>query len=258
MSVLASVFVWVLLVLVVPNVSPYLAAQLVRTPSLAALERDIRFMTDEQRDQIVNERSEKLRQRLRDEVNSGRYGFQVHWSLADPAPEEVKKRLGVDPEFRRRYEQIRDKIQAVVHQVNQEQQAKAERMYENYKAIAEHQFRLSRAISCASPLPPLVYALSELGYSGFAADKQYSRQAEAYWTGLQEYLQRRYKEEQRRNPSFSINDFLDVSTRPRFEYRPPRFAERMSEALPYLVMLGGWNLLLLAGATLGFQRFDVR
>jgi hypothetical protein len=149
-SVLASVFAWVLLVLVVPNISPYLAAQIVRTPSLAVLERDLQLMTSEQRDQIGRVRSAKVREK---------YGVKA--DTQETASAEVKQRVATDPAFRQTYERMRDEIRAVWDQVNQERGAKARRMYENYQALAKRQFQLSRALSCASPLPPLAYALTE-------------------------------------------------------------------------------------------------
>ncbi|MBZ5565071.1 MAG: ABC transporter permease [Acidobacteriia bacterium] len=63
-SVLASLFTWVLLVFVLPNISPYVAAQVVRVPSLAAIQRDIQYITSEERDNLGREGTAKVYEQL--------------------------------------------------------------------------------------------------------------------------------------------------------------------------------------------------
>ncbi|MBM3312422.1 MAG: hypothetical protein FJY80_13055, partial [Candidatus Aminicenantes bacterium] len=51
-SILTSLFVWVLVVLVVPNLSPYVASLLRPTPSTVAVGRDVARLTDVERDEL--------------------------------------------------------------------------------------------------------------------------------------------------------------------------------------------------------------
>jgi len=97
-----------------------------------------------------------------------------------------------------------------------------------------------------------------LSLTGFRSRERWEQQVNAYQNTLWTYAWARYHEEEKKNLAFSVNDFLDVSTRPRFPYLPPRFSERLAEALPYAAMLAGWNLVFFAAALVGFLRFDVR
>ena len=66
-SVLTSLFAWVILVLVIPNVSPFLAAQMYTIPSAAKVEQETNYVTDVERDQILRKRwREALESRFSD------------------------------------------------------------------------------------------------------------------------------------------------------------------------------------------------
>jgi ABC-type transport system involved in multi-copper enzyme maturation permease subunit len=246
-SVLASLFAWVVLVFVVPNLSPYVAAQFARVPSIAALERDLQYITSEERDQLGNAESSKVRERYK-----AQYGFAL------VSREDTARRLQTDPEFRRLYEQFSKEIEAVWADVNRKQQARADRMLEAWQARARSQFELSKKLSCASPFPPFLYAVTELSLSGFKSREQFEQQAKAYDSSLWTYTWARYHEEEKKNPAFNVDDFLDVSTRPRFIYTPSRFSARLAEVLPFAAMLAGWSLAFFLAAVFGFLRFDVR
>jgi hypothetical protein len=118
---------------------------------------------------------------------------------------------------------------------------------------------LSQKLSNASPLAPMLYAATELADTGFGAQRRLAAQISTFSQSmLRPYLARRYREEQQKNPDFSVNDFLDIRTRPRFTYSAPPLSERLSAADTHLVLLAAWNLALFVGAVLVFQRFDVR
>jgi ABC-type transport system involved in multi-copper enzyme maturation permease subunit len=246
-SVLASLFAWVMLVFVVPNLSPYVAAQFVRVSSIAALERDLEYITSEERDELGQAESRKVWEKYK-----AQYGFALG------SREETERRLQTDAEFRRLYEQWSKEIEAVWAEVNRRQGEKAERMLEAWQARAGSQFELSKRLSYASPFPPFLYALTELSLTGFKSREQFEQQAKAYNNSLWTYAWARYHEEEKKNPAFNVNDFLDVATRPRFTYTPPGSSVRLGETLPFAVMLGGWNLAFFIVAIFGFLRFDVR
>lgn len=246
-SVLASLFVWVIQVFVVPSVSPYVAAQFARVSSIAALERDLQYMTSEERDDLGRAGTQKVLEKYKGQID-----------LSGAAAEENKHRIATDPDFRRLYEQANREIQVVWTEVNRTQQGRANRMLEAWQAQARRQLQLSQALSYASPFPPYFFAATELSLTGFHSREQFEQQAKAYKESLWKYLWDRYHEEERKNPSYNENDFLDVSTRPRFQYVPPIFSARLAEVLPLAAMLAAWNLAFFTLAVLGFLRFDVR
>ncbi len=246
-SVLIGLLAWVLSVLVVPNLSPYLAAQVVRVPSVAALERDIQFITSEERDELGRLEMVKLHEKYRSLIDFESLG-----------PREAERRSAANPAFKQLYAQFRSEADGIWASVNRQQQAKRTRLIEAWQSKATGQFELSRTISYLSPLPPLVYAVTELSSTGFGSLAEYRRQAGLYGSTLSEYLNARYQESARRNPAYDVNDFLDVSTRPRFVFRPPDFPSRLRAAFVPSVALVLWNLAGIASAMILFQRFDPR
>jgi len=247
-SILAALFVWVVFVLVVPNTSPYVAAQLVRLPAVAALERDVQYTTSEERDELG---------RLESRTMMARYA-DVTAAIGEATGEELTRLLAADPALRSRYEAMRDAGEAVWSDVNKRQHAKAARLVEGWQGRLHRQVELSKSFASASPLTSLTFALTELADSGFGSSERFSRQAAAYRQTLGEYLNRRYREAQAANPTHSSNDFLDIADRPRFRYQPPAFRERMASALPHAGLLAAWTALFLVVSVVGFQRFDVR
>lgn len=247
LSALTALFGWVAGVFIVPNISPYVAAQFARVPAVAALERDIRFITSEERDAVGQTSQNLVMQKYR-----GLFPENISY-------EDAMRLIEADPERRRAYESMRVEVEEVWRETNRAQREKADRLLASWNTLSERQFRLSRMLSCAAaPYPPLLFALTELSATGFETKKHFERQAKAFDSVIGAYLESRYREEQAKVPSFGVNDFLDVSTRPRFRYVEPTFAERLDTAAPYLSLLALWNGIMLAGALVLFARYDPR
>lgn len=247
-SVLTALFAWVCFVLIIPNISPYLAAQAVRLPAVAALERDVQFITSEERDDIGRRESQRIWDRYPD----------LRAALGDVASDELKRRLAADSALRARYELMRNESEALWARVNQQQRANANRLLQDSRARNEQQLTLSGRLAGLSPLSSLTFALTDLADTGFAGVERYQHQADEYGRTLREFIEQRYQEEQRRNPTFSVNDFLDVSARPRFTYRPPPIAERVTAAAPHIGLLLAWNAVFLLCGLVAFRTYDVR
>lgn len=127
-SVIASVFTWVLLVLIVPNISPYVAARIVPLPSLAALEHDTSYITSEERDRAIESEWRPVAQPYKSDPD-----LAEAWGERPSA--SVQRRLDSDPAFKARFEQLRKDFERIVTEVNRRQQAKAGRLMENYKSL---------------------------------------------------------------------------------------------------------------------------
>ncbi len=246
-SVLASLFSWILLALVIPDASPYVAAQIVPLSSRAALERDLQFMLSEERDEIGRRRADEVRKK-----------YVSTLPLDGLSESEIQTRIQSDPAFKRLYAQRAQEIDQVWRDVNQEQQAKASRLTDARNARARRQFELSRRLSLVSPLPAYLYAATELSATGFGTWEEFDRQIRHWRQSMGDYVASRYQAEKRADPTFDSNDFIDVSTRPRFRFQFPSFIERFEASAGYGGELVLWVILLLGVALARFHRFDVR
>ena len=63
-SILTSLFIWVLFILVIPNISPYIAAQMVRIPSVNRIENERDRILGVERDNLGREMLADLGQRF--------------------------------------------------------------------------------------------------------------------------------------------------------------------------------------------------
>ena len=246
-SVLASLFTWILLVLVIPSVSPYVAAQFVPLSSSAAMERDLQYMLSEERDQIGKARVEEVRKK-----------YASILPLEGLSESDIQGRIHRDPEFKRIYAQRAQEIDQIWDDVNAEQRVKADRLTADHDARARRQFELSRTLSLFSPLPAYLYATTELSATGFGTWEEFDRQMRGWRQSMTDYLASRYEAEKRADPTFGVNDFIDVSTRPRFQFQFPSFADRFAASAGYAGELCVWVFLLVGLAMAQFARFDVR
>ena len=125
-SVLVSLLCWVLLVLVVPSLAPYVAAQIVPLPSVAALQRDLAYITSEERDEVGRALSNEVRRK---------YGF----SEIDLGEAEVRRRMAADAAFKELYARYRAESEAVWAEANRRQGVKVSRLSEAWNAKAAQQ-----------------------------------------------------------------------------------------------------------------------
>lgn len=247
-AVLKGLLGWVLFVLVIPNVSPFLAAQLKSVPSAAWVEQSTQRMTSEERDQIVDTRGTALR--------STRYG--TLGDLPHMKKSEIEQKVASDPVFRERYAAYSREYGEIIRKVNEEQREKANRIFDEFRKASEAQERLATQLASLSPAGDLTFLLTQIAGTGIEAENHWSRSAAEYGSAFWSYVETRYKTEQAANPAFSFNDYLDLRGRPHFSYRPEGIGERVLAGLPHLFALVLFVVLFPAAALLSIMRYDVR
>jgi ABC-type transport system involved in multi-copper enzyme maturation permease subunit len=247
-SVLKSLFAWVILVLVIPNVSPFLAAQLYPIPSAAKVEQETNYVTDVERDQV-------LRKRWREVLDSRYSDLKSVLALGRTA---IEARLKTDPSLRERYERYTRDNEDIIKQVNNEQQEKARKMSETFVERSRHQENLAMILTSISPYSNFVFIATDITETGIAGENYWGRQAGQYNSEMGKYAESRYQEELKRNPAYDFNDYLDLRERPRFQYRPSGIEDRIEAAFPQFGILLLFSVLFLAGALMSFQEYDVR
>jgi ABC-type transport system involved in multi-copper enzyme maturation permease subunit len=249
-SIMTSLLVWVLLVLVIPNLSPYAASFLAPTPSRIQVEREAARLGDTERDE--------LGRKLQAERLSGlvaRYPI-----LAERLSENEKKRLmEQNPAAREAFAAATKASQEAWDEANRIQSEKMAAVRREADLKEEAQTRLARTISMASPLAVFTFTATDLTSTGLRNQAHFSRLSRLWGEDFGRYTRRRIAELQAKDPTADWwNTAVDMSDRPRFEYREEALAGRMSAALPGLGLLFGYGIIFFALAYVSFLRYDPR
>ncbi len=250
-SIMTSLFVWTLLVLVVPNLSPYVASFLSPAPSRIKVARETARLTDVDRDDL----GRKLMAQYRAEV------FKEYPVLGERMTEsELKKRVAEDPEYRKAYEADRAEVERAWAEANRIQNAKAEGLREDLRQKEAAQTGLARAISMASPLADFSYLATDLTSTGTRNLVHFGELARL-WSGsfYRDYQPKKVAEFRAKDPTGDAwNTAIDMSDAPRFRYVEEGLAGRVQAALPPFGVLLGYAVVLFAAAYIAFVRYDVR
>ena len=249
-SIMTSLLAWVLLVLVIPNLSPYAAAFLAPTPSRIQVEREAARLGDTDRDE--------LGRKLQAERMSGliaRYPI-----LAERLSEAEKKRLmEQDPRAREAFEAATKAFQEAWDEANRIQSGKMAAVRREADLKEEAQTRLARTLSMISPLAVFTYAATDLTSTGLRNQAHFARLSDLWGGIFRDYTRKKIAELQAKDPTADWwNTAVDMSDRPRFEYREEALGERVSAALPGLGLLLGYGLVFFALAYVSFLGYDPR
>ncbi|MCX6569072.1 MAG: ABC transporter permease subunit [Candidatus Aminicenantes bacterium] len=250
-SIMTSLFVWVLLVLVVPNMSPYLASFLSPTPSRIKVAREIDRMSDVERDDLGRKLAEESRREI----------LKQYPILAERLSEaEVKKRVAEDPGYRNAYEAARAANQKAWDEANRIQSAKTEVLRKDLGQKEEAQTGLARSISMASPMADFTYLATELSSTGMQ-NRLHVGQLARVWNRLfyGEYQPKKMAELKAKDPTADLwNTAVDMTDSPRFLYTAEGLEGRIGAALGAFAVLAVYVVALFAAAYIAFIRYDAR
>ncbi len=247
-AVLKSLFAWVVLVLVIPNISPFLAAESYPIPSAAKIKQETTWLTSDERDEIIRRRWRKLQETQ----------FADLRNLMSMNQSEIQARLENDPLLKERYAEFARECDEMVSQVNREQREKADKISETFVERSKYQERFATIFASVSPFANFVFIATDATETGIDGENRWNNQAGTYGSELKRYANAKYQKEKEKNPAFGYNDYLDFRDRARFQYQPQSVAERIESVLPQFGLLVFFNLLFLAIAFVSFVRYDVR
>jgi len=234
----------------VPSLSPYIAAFLSPTPSRIQIEREAQRLGDTERDDL----GRKLEaEKMRDAV--ARYPI-----LAERISESDQKRLiERDPAAREAYEAATKARQAAWDEANRVQGEKI-RAVRNAAAKKEQaQTALARTISLASPLAVFTYLATDLTSTGMKNAAYFERVSGVWDRAFWDYARKKIADLQAKDPATDWwNTAVDMSDRPRFEYREEGLGARVQAALPEFLLLLGYGLVFFVLAYVSFLKYDVR
>lgn len=246
-SILVSLILWALLVLVIPNVSPFLAARIIPVPSVAKMEKIVDQICSVERDQIIKDRTKQM---VRDRF--------PHLSELRSLPSEEAARRFSAPEVQAEVAEYRRMEDSVMVEVNREQRAKVAPMQESAKNKEIQQEHLAVVLACLSPYANFVLAATDLTETGLLEGERWEKSAEDFSGNLSAFAAQRYEETRRTDPSLSSDMYLDLHGRPRFSYVPSSMAVRAEASVVRIGVLAVFAVLFLAGAYVKFARYDVR
>jgi ABC-type transport system involved in multi-copper enzyme maturation permease subunit len=251
-SIMTSLVVWVVLVLVVPNLSPYLAELANPAPSRIRIGREVARMTDVERDELGRKLSAERRGAV----------IRDHPVLADVermSESDIKATIARDPEFARAYALFRSASEAAWKEANVIQGQKAQVLREELSRKEEAQTRLALNLSLASPLAGFTYLATDLTSTGMLNQRHFAGLVRAWTRNYGEYMQKKMAEMRQADPTVDLwNTAVDVSDMPRFVYKEAPLADRLRAALVPFLILSGMALAFIALAYVSFIRYDVR
>ena len=247
-AILKSLFTWVLLVLVLPNIAPFLAAEIYRIPSAAKIEQESYRLQDTERDRIFRERVATLQHARYTDITDA---FTLSKS-------DLEKRLQTDAPFAERYKAYAKDAEAVINRVNAEQSEKAQKMSADFEERSARQQQLASTLASSSPLADFIFFATEMTETGIGGEQHWRDQANEHGSAFRSFVDARYQKAKEQNPAFSSNEYLDLKERPRFRYRPQGVGERLDAVLPQFGLIVFFNILFFALAFVSFLRYDVR
>ncbi|RPI98754.1 MAG: hypothetical protein EHM31_11365, partial [Candidatus Aminicenantes bacterium] len=249
-SIMTSLLVWVVLVLVVPSLSPYIAAFLSPTPSRIQVEREAQRLGDTERDDL----GQKL------EAEGMRPLLAKYPVLAGNLSGADQKRLAErDPAAREAFATAAKARQAAWDEANRVQGEKIAAVRSAAARKEEAQTALARTISMISPLAVFTYLATDLTSTGMKNAAYFGRVSGVWGRAFWDYARKRIADLQAKDPATDWwNTAVDMSDRPRFEYREEGLGARVQAALPEFLLLLGYGLVFFVLAYVSFLRYDVR
>ena len=261
-SILSCLFLWVLLILIIPNVCPYISAQFYRIPSIKETERQ-----DEENDSAYDEME---RQRKREVLNRYRSNYGELFSKLESLGfdkilndeigdrEKVEELAATDPRFRtmvdafrRALGQLRDEIRAMSRE-------EKKKLWGDRDTKVAAQTKLAKNLACISPLANFVYVARDLTGTGLRSLEYFEKTKSEYRSSFWQYVFKKEEDARKNDPTFRRDSFLDLSDYSRFEFEEEALKDKLGEVLAYWGILVLFNILFFAAAFVSFIRYDVR
>jgi len=267
-SILNCLFLWVLLILVIPNVCPYISAQLCRIPSIKQTnrrDREIEIHSIEVAREYMKESVKEFKLKygaLFSEFESMKCGgigsFFVFGRDFDPKYRKAaQQRAEADPEFKAMMGAFREEVEKARQELIRIRE-ESDELWEDLNRKAALQTKLAKNLACISPFANFVYVARDLTGTGLRSLEYLEQTKDEYKRQVGSYADEKINDARKKNPELEEESFLDVSDRPRFVFKEEALKDKLSEVLPYWGILVLFNVVFFAAAFAGFMRYDVR
>ena len=251
-SILTCLFLWVLLILVIPNMCPFISAQLYRIPSINKIERQLDHLLDTERDELGRRFSAEVRKKFEKQ-----YG-ELFSEFESMDRKSVQQRASANPEFKAMVEAYREQDNQAWTKANRIQGEKADIIRRDRDTKVAAQNKIAKNLTCISPCANFIYVATDLTGTGLRSFDYFDWLDGEYGKMFWPYLQRKVQEAMEKDPTFETNSFLDISDRPRFVFKEEPLRDKLNAVLPYWGILVLFNVVFFVSAFAGFMRYDVR
>jgi ABC-type transport system involved in multi-copper enzyme maturation permease subunit len=219
-SIMVLLLIWVVMVLVLPNLSPHIANLGSPVSSMHSVETE--------KAKIQGEEERKF-------MDDWRAWIQPAQENNTPMSEMVAKFQDMQTEMRVRIAAERTKIN------------------DQFRKEMGAQIRLTRLLAKLSPTALFTIAVCDLSGTGVQEQEHFRDLLKRYSSQWVTYAYDKF------DPAiFQGEAELDASDHPVFVYAPLTFNDRIGETFIDILILIGWNLVFFMGAYLSFMRYDVK
>jgi ABC-type transport system involved in multi-copper enzyme maturation permease subunit len=261
-SILNCLFLWVLLILVIPNVCPYISAQLRRIPSIRETQR--------RAEEIDQSYRELRRQRRKEIVNKFRIDYGGLFSKLESlgsgriqsderdVREKIEEVAATDPEFKAMVDAYRRERDEASREVRISENEEIDKLWGDLNKKAAAQTRLAKNLACISPLANFVYVARDLTGTGLRSFEYFEQVKDEYGRQFWRHVSKKVEDAEKNDPKFTWDTFFDLGDYPRFVFKEESLRGKLNAVLPYWGILVLFNVVFFVSAFAGFMRYDVR
>lgn len=224
-AALISLCAWLFIVLILPNVSMYIAGKIQPMPSIQEVQRT--------EDRLDRERNQKTGKIINEFMSKGPSKEEQERFFTEAFAEDGF----IIIDLRDQYEEIR-------------------KAHISFEQRANRQIDLARQISAISPYANFTYLANTLSGTGVDAERDMSREATRHFSEWVDYIMEKFIGNVT-SPS-DINKEMDISDMPRFKYVEQDVSERFSNSLNYYLLLVIFNVVFFMAAYVAFLRISMR
>ena len=229
-SITVLLLIWVLMVLVVPNLSPYVASQISPTRPMQVVEKEKAGIERE------------LIQNVMKEFNEWREAKEKEGPI-DWQSEEVTK-------------YIRELREGIAIKIAEAQK----KLADDFTQGMIRQVDLAANISRVSPMAPFVYAAAQISGTGTEEREHFLKTLDRYqrnWISYGEDKNEEFAAIMRARQAGEKAEEFNVEDYPKFHYEAPLLKDQVQGSLKDVGVLAAWTIVLFLGAFVSFLRYDV-
>jgi len=226
-SISILLFIWVIFVLIIPNISPYLAGRLAPIEPISKVENEVR-------------------QRVGDVVSTFMQEIQAY---QQEHGSEIRTPEG-GKAFQEWIEKKYEELKVAMNEAGKE-------VMEQFERQSNTQLEVAQGLSRISPVASYIYAATDLAGTGVRAEQRLRDVLKRYQQDFKAYVARKTEEQKKKGRSMWERGEFDLSDMPVFQYTPGPISERLSGALTDIALLAIFTILFFLAAFLSFLRRDV-